>query len=83
MAGTKNTLMDLNNHLFQALERLDDDSLSMEELDKEIKRSEAVQKVASSVIANANLILKAYQINDERIDIDRPAPRILIGDGNE
>ena len=75
--------MDLNNHLFQALERLDDDSLSMEELDKEIKRSEAVQKVASSVIANANLILKAYQINDERIDIDRPAPRILIGDGNE
>ena len=83
MAGTRNTLMDLNNHLFQALERLDDDSLSMEELDKEIKRSEAVQKVASSVIANANLILKAYQINDERIDIDRPAPRILIGDGNE
>ena len=83
MAGTRNTLMDLNNHLFQALERLDDDSLSMEELDKEIKRSEAVQKVASSVIANANLILKAYQINDERIDIDRPAPRILIGDGND
>ena len=83
MAGTRNTLMDLNNHLFQALERLDDDSLSMEELDKEIKRSEAVQKVASSVIANANLILKAYQVNDGRIDLDRPAPRILIGDGND
>ncbi len=36
----KNTLSDLNNYLFEAIERINDDELSMEELDKEIKRSE-------------------------------------------
>ena len=35
----KNTLSDLNNYLFEAIERINDDELSMEELDKEIKRS--------------------------------------------
>lgn len=36
----KNTLSDLNNYLFEAIERINDDELSMEELDKELKRSE-------------------------------------------
>lgn len=34
----KNTLSDLNNYLFEAIERINDDELSMEELDKGIKR---------------------------------------------
>ena len=55
----KNTLTDLNNYLFEAIERLNDDSLSDEQLDREIKRSEAVQKVASTIISNADLALKA------------------------
>ena len=38
----KNTLSDLNNYLFEAIERINDDELSMEELDKEIRRSESV-----------------------------------------
>lgn len=42
----KNTLSDLNNYLFEAIERINDDELSMEELDKEIKRSESVNKIA-------------------------------------
>ena len=33
----KNTLSDLNNYLFEAIERINDDDLSDEELDKEIK----------------------------------------------
>jgi len=48
----KNTLNDLNNYLFEAIERLNDDDLSEEQLDKEIKRSEAVQKVAKTIIEN-------------------------------
>lgn len=36
----KNTLSDLNNYLFESIERLNDDSLSEEALEKEIKRSE-------------------------------------------
>ena len=48
----KNTLTDLNNYLFEAIERLNDDSLDPDELDKEIKRSEAVTNVANTIIAN-------------------------------
>lgn len=61
----KNTLTDLNNYLFEAIERLNDDSLSDEQLDREIKRSEAVQKVASTIISNADLALKAKKHMDE------------------
>lgn len=44
----KNSLQDLNNYLFESLERINDDDLTDEELEKEIKRSEAVTKVAST-----------------------------------
>ena len=41
----RNTLMDLNNHLFAELERLGDEDLTQEELEKEIARADAITKV--------------------------------------
>lgn len=61
----KNTLGDLNNYLFEALERVNDDELTDEELDKEIKRAETVTKIASTVIDNAEIQLKALKYSDE------------------
>lgn len=61
----KNTLTDLNNYLFEAIERLNDDELTDEELDKEIKRSEAVQKIAKTIIDNGTLALQAKKHLDE------------------
>ena len=61
----KNTLTDLNNYLFEAIERLNDDSLNDEQLDREIKRSEAVQKVAKTIIDNGTLALQAKKHMDE------------------
>lgn len=61
----KNTLTDLNNYLFEAIERLNDDELTDEQLDKEIKRSEAVQKVAKTIIENGSLALQAKKHLDE------------------
>ena len=61
----KNTLSDLNNYLFEAIERINDDDLSDEELDKEIKRSESVNKIAKTIIDNGNLALKAKKHLDE------------------
>nr|WP_295681189.1 hypothetical protein [uncultured Lachnoclostridium sp.] len=61
----KNTLTDLNNYLFEAIERINDDSLSEEALDKEIKRSEAVQKIAKTIIDSGSLALQAKKHLDE------------------
>ena len=61
----KNTLTDLNNYLFEQIERLNDDELDDEQLEKEIKRSEAVQKVARTIIENGQLALSAKKHIDE------------------
>lgn len=61
----KNTLTDLNNCLFEQLERLQDDELDEEGLEREIKRSEAVQKVAKTIIENGALALSAKKHLDE------------------
>lgn len=62
---TKTTLNDLNEYLFQELDRLTNEDLSAEELDKEIKRSDALQKIAKTVIDNGTLALHAKKYLDE------------------
>lgn len=49
----KNSLNDLNNHLFAALERLNDESLKGDELTSEVSRSTAIVGVAESILHNA------------------------------
>lgn len=61
----KNTLTDLNNHLFAQLERLSDEDLKEEALDTEIKRAEAVSKVSSEIIKNGELQYKVMKHTDE------------------
>lgn len=81
---TKNTLGDLNNHLFAQLERLMDDDLSDEDLEKEIRRSKAVTVVADTAIRNATLALDAMKhLNEYRQDGQlAPIPRMLeVGGG--
>lgn len=60
----KNTLTDLNNYLFETLERLTDDSLTDDELDKEILRSKAVTNVAETIIQNGHLALSTMKHMD-------------------
>jgi hypothetical protein len=54
----KNKLKDLNDHLFMALERLNDEDLRGSALKDEIDRSKAVASVAKEVVANASLVLE-------------------------
>lgn len=61
----RNKLTDLNNHLFEQLERLNDEELDEEELEKEIKRSKAITSVAKTIINNARLSLDAKKHIDE------------------
>lgn len=61
----QNKLTDLNNHLFEQLERLMDDDLTEEGLTKEIKRSKAVSDIAGKIIENADVQLRAIKHADE------------------
>lgn len=76
--GVKNTLVDLNDHLFEQMERLNDDDLSDEELEKEIKRADAMTGIAKQIIDNATIVLKATELNAEYGRGE--APRLLTGD---
>ena len=77
--GTKNTLLDLNDHLFMQIERLNDDDLTGGQLVDEVKRAQAMAGLASQIIGSAGLMLKAVQVNSG-IETEGTVPRILIGD---
>lgn len=61
----QNKLSDLNNHLFAQMERLGEEDLSPEDLDKEIKRAKAITGVATQIINNGNLALNAQKYFEE------------------
>lgn len=63
----KNTLIDLNNHLFAQLERLGDESMSADSIELEINRARAISSVADRVINNAALVLQARKIADDLV----------------
>lgn len=62
----KNRLSDLNNHLFEQLERLNDEDTKGDALHVEISRANAMVNVSSQIIANAGLVLKAQKALAER-----------------
>lgn len=75
----RNTLGDLNNHLFAQLERLGDEELTGEKLADEINRAKAVTSVASQIIANGTLVLEARKLADDRMNADTTIPKMLEG----
>lgn len=75
----RNTLGDLNNHLFAQLERLSDEELTGEKLADEISRAKAVTSVASQVIANGSLVLDAIKLSDDKMNANTTIPKMLEG----
>ncbi|MDW4288142.1 hypothetical protein QI101_10670 [Staphylococcus saprophyticus] len=73
----RNTLGDLNNHLFEQLERLNDEELTEGELQKEIHRSKSIEGVAKQIIENGRLVLDSHKFADDRMDADTKVPRML------
>lgn len=59
---TKNKMEDLNNLLFEQLERLNDESLDLEQ---ELKRAKAISEVSDKVIQSADLSFKVMKLRAE------------------
>lgn len=51
----KTKIEDLREHLFAQLERLNDEELGADKLDREIQRAKAVSEVANAVIGTAKV----------------------------
>ncbi|MFP5516332.1 MAG: hypothetical protein ACLGJC_25040 [Alphaproteobacteria bacterium] len=58
----KNRLSDLNNHLFAQLERLSEEDLTPEQIETEVKRTEAIVAVSQQIVQNADLALKGAKL---------------------
>lgn len=61
----RNKIEDLTNILFESIERLNDEDLTEEELEKEIKRSKATTDIAKTIIDSASLALDATKLKAE------------------
>lgn len=74
---TKNTLSDLNNLLFEQLERLNDEEVGSDGLTSEMERAKAMSDVSKTIIDNAALALEAEKFMDDRLDANRTLPKML------
>ena len=75
----RNTLGDLNNHLFAQLERLSDEELTGEKLREEIVRAKAVANIAKEIVETGRLVLDAKKFEDNKMDLDMETPKMLEG----
>lgn len=75
----KNKIIDLNNHLFAQLERLGDEDLKPDDLEKEIKRAKAITGVASAIVDSGRVTVDAMKLM-ERFghDTSKIADKLLI-----
>ncbi|WP_443874362.1 hypothetical protein [Megasphaera elsdenii] len=85
MTKPRNDLGELNDILFARLRALDDPDLKGEELDAEIRKTDAVIDVSQSIIATGNLVLKAALArSDGMYRKDSEAPKMLMtGDDDD
>lgn len=76
---TRNTLGDLNNHLFAQLERLGEEDLKGEQLKEEINRTKSISEIAKNIIANGTLALNVQKFyeSDDKLNADAKKPRML------
>lgn len=80
MAGeqkTRNRMIDLNDHLFETLERLNDEELQGDDLERELRRAKAITGVASQIVANGQLVLKATIAKSQYMGREEKLPHLL------
>jgi hypothetical protein len=65
----KNSINDLRNHMFAALERLNNEELTKEELDQEINRAQAISEVGKVIVDSAKTEAMYLKMQKKHIEI--------------
>lgn len=73
----KNTILDLNNYLFEQLERMNDDDLTDDALDRQLRKTDSIIRISESIIKNGELALKAAKLASDTYD-DNLVPKMLL-----
>lgn len=66
------SLSDLNSHLFAQLERLDVESLTPEQIEAEVKRTDAMVEIADRITENAKVQLAAARLYADHREVILP-----------
>ena len=75
----KNNLGAMNDILFDRLRRLNDPELKGDELEDELRKTDAIIDVSQSIVATGNLVLKAaLASSDGMYRDDSEAPKMLM-----
>lgn len=77
-----NNLTNLNDILFDQIKRLENNEISDEQLEKEIKKSQEITKLSVVILNNAKLALEAQKQFDE-YGTGRTVDIPLLGVSNE
>ena len=79
--NTKNKMIDLNDHLFEQMERLNDDDLKEDDLEREVTRSKAMTGIANQIINNAKICIDGMKAYNE--GLIKKVPRMLGFEAHE
>lgn len=66
-------MIDLNNHLFQQLERLNDETINPEEMELELKKAKAMSLITAQIIKSNALSLKAFELEGKQVIKEIPS----------
>ena len=78
----QNNLATLNNYLFEQIETIQDlsEDATNEEVEKTLRKASAISKLASQIISNGNLVLRAKELEVTMNGREStPFPKMLEG----
>lgn len=73
----RNKLINLNDHLFEQLERLNDEDLTPEQLEQEIKRSKAMADIGKVIVDNVRAVVEGIKVVNEYGLTNEEVPEVL------
>ena len=77
----KNKLINLNDHLFEQLERINDEELTPEQLELEIRRGKAMADIGKVIVENVRVAVEGLKVVNEYGLTKEEVPEVLRIEG--